>query len=59
MRALREEELVALSEYASKHGRFWKSKLRDEWLKATAEPILHALRNTHGPSWLDRFKLPR
>ncbi len=27
-------------------------------MNASATPVLHRLRNTHGPSWLDSFQFP-
>jgi hypothetical protein len=52
------QQIQALRDYAGRHGRPWKRHLCREWMNATAEPLLHRLRNTHGPSWLDKFKLP-
>ena len=52
------QQMTALRSYADKHGRLWKDHLRVEWLAATAPPMLHHLRNTHGPYWLHRFRLP-
>ncbi len=56
---LMRDQAAALRAYARKHGRFWKRKLWFEWMNATAEPLLHHLRNTHGPTWLHRFVLDR
>jgi len=28
-------------------------------MAGSARPVLHALRNTHGPEWLDTFELPQ
>jgi hypothetical protein len=53
------DELEAIRAYAKKHGSTWKSKLSDDWMRARAEATLHRLRNTHGPSWLVEFKLPK
>ncbi len=50
-------QVAALRAYAHDHGRSWKARLRVEWVNATAEPLLHQLRNTHGPRWLERFDL--
>ncbi|MEJ7715978.1 MAG: hypothetical protein WKF40_09895 [Thermoleophilaceae bacterium] len=50
-------QVTALRAYAHDHGRTWKAKLWAEWMNATAEPLLHGLRNTHGPRWLERFDL--
>ncbi len=52
------EETAALRSYAAEHGRPWKRDLRTEWMRASALPVLHRLRNTHGPSWLDGYRLP-
>lgn len=54
---LTSEEHEALHAFAQQHGRTWKSQLLRLWEKAAAPPILHALRNTHGPSWLVRYRL--
>ena len=51
-------DLDRLRRYADQHGRLWKSRLWGEWVNASAEPALHALRNTHGPTWLEQFHLP-
>ena len=53
------QQLDALRAYAGTHGGSWKERLRTEWIVASAEPLLHHLRNTHGPYWLERFKLPQ
>ncbi|ESW92667.1 hypothetical protein NKL07_21905 [Mesorhizobium sp. C280B] len=56
------EELAAVQAYAAKHGRMWKSILRGAWLGQPPYDdtgTLRNLRNTHGPSWLDGFKLPK
>ena len=47
----------ALHSYAEAHGSCWKQRLLAEWMNATAEPLLHHLRNTHGPGWLLRYRL--
>jgi len=59
LRELTTDELNALRKYASIHGRNWKSALRDQWERASAIGPLHALRNSHGPTWLVRFRLPK
>ena len=51
------EQHQALQAYAKQHGRTWRSRLSNEWMKASASPILHGLRNTHGPSWLAKVKV--
>jgi hypothetical protein len=57
--ALSPEAIVALREYAAKHGICWKLRLSEDWMRASAPAVLHALRNSHGPAWLERFKLPK
>lgn len=52
------EELDAIRAFAARHGRYWKAELRNQWMKASARPILHNLRNRLGPSWLVSFRLP-
>ena len=49
---------AALVAFAALHGRRWKAELRRQWESASAEPELHRLRNTHGPTCLDRYRLP-
>jgi hypothetical protein len=51
-------QVAALQDFARAHGRRWKSALRDLWMRSAASPVLHQLRNTHGPSWLASFRLP-
>lgn len=51
-------EIAALQAYAAKHGRKWKASLLDDWMRAALTGELQALRNSHGPSWLTRYKLP-
>jgi hypothetical protein len=51
--------MALLRAFATSHGRTWKSVLRQQWMAAGALPLLHALRNTHGPSWLISFRLPK
>ncbi|MGI4796805.1 MAG: hypothetical protein ACRYG8_22685 [Janthinobacterium lividum] len=51
------DQAVALRAYAQGHGRSWKIRLCVEWMNATADPLLHHLRNSHGPMWLDRLVL--
>lgn len=53
------EQEAALAAFAERNGRRWKSALSDAWMKAAAPPILHHLRNTHGPSWLASYRLPK
>lgn len=51
------EQATALALYAVLHGPGWKDELRAAWMIASAEPILHRLRNTHGPAWLAAVRL--
>ena len=57
------DELTALESYAAKHGRAWKARLRDAWMSGGNEEgtggVLRTLRNTHGPRWLEQFRLSR
>ena len=56
---LTDDQLAALFRFASIAGRHWKQSLRDGWQHGTNTAELQHLRNTHGPRWLDGFKLPR
>jgi hypothetical protein len=57
-RELTADEITALRTYAEQHGQKWKNHLRADWFDARLNGLLHALRNTHGPSWLMSFQLP-
>jgi hypothetical protein len=62
LRALTSDELDALQRYAAKHGRRWKSVLRDAWMGLPPHDdagTLRNLRNSHGPAWLDKFQFPK
>jgi len=56
------QEEAALQDYAARHGRSCKGILNCGWM---GEPpcddgqVLRKLRNTHGPTWLDRYRLPK
>lgn len=54
--ALTEEQRRALRMFATEQGRSWKLALARQWSNAKGNPILHALRNSHGPSWLARLR---
>lgn len=59
---LTQDEIAALLAYAAKHGRTWKATLRRAWMGGPPYDdtgILRRLRNTRGPSWLDRYRLPQ
>ncbi len=49
---LMQAQSAALRAYARTYGARWKPMLRAEWFNDTAEPLLHSLRNSHGPFWL-------
>jgi hypothetical protein len=51
------EQIEALKAYAREHGRTWKSQLLADWERARTVGPLQALRNSHGPSWLVRYRL--
>jgi len=56
------EQVAALQAYAARHGRRWKSILNNVWMGGAPYDdggILRRLRNTHGPSWLQRYRLPK
>lgn len=55
---LTDHQAAVIRAFAEDHGRRWKATLRDLWMRAAAEPTLHNLRNTHGPSWLAGYRLP-
>ena len=58
-----EEQLHQLRRFAKAYGRRWRHMLLFVyWPKADPLedfPGLYALRNSHGPSWLSRFRLPK
>jgi hypothetical protein len=62
-----EEQIEALKKFANANGRTWKSKLRQAWMsgiycdyRATDRvDLLLQIRNSFGPTWLDRFTLPK
>lgn len=56
------EQVAALQRYAARHGRRWKSILNNVWMGGAPHDeggTLRRLRNTHGPSWLHRYRLPK
>ncbi|TKT57446.1 hypothetical protein YA62_020895 [Agrobacterium sp. LC34] len=56
------QEEAALQDYAARHGRSWKRILNRAWMgEAPCDDgqVLRKLRNTHGPTWLDRYRLPK
>jgi hypothetical protein len=63
---LSREQFEAIEAFARKWGRTWKMTLRKCWENGTIgvyvslphyAPILHQLRNHHGPAWLKKFRL--
>lgn len=62
-RPLTNEELAELTAFAKSEGRKWKHTLMYEYwmrgLPVRGFPLIYGLRNTHGPTWLDSFKLPK
>lgn len=55
---LDQETLAALAEWAQEHGVRWYANLSRAWFNASAPPLLHRLRNTHGPAWLRGVDVP-
>ena len=56
------EQVAALRDYAARHGQRWKSVLNNVWMGGAPYDdggILRRLRNTHGPTWLQRYRLPK
>ncbi|AQS65468.1 MULTISPECIES: hypothetical protein [Rhizobium/Agrobacterium group] len=56
------EQEAALQAYAARHGRRWKSILNNVWMGGAPYDdggTLRGLRNTHGPSWLQYYRLPK
>lgn len=62
LRPLTDTQQSAISIFAQLEGHNWKSKLRAMWETGTVEECyqtLYRLRNSHGPSWLDGYRLPQ
>ncbi len=55
--ALTSEQIDALVAYATEHGEGWKTELGTEWMRGSAPAELHALRNSHGGTWLKDYVL--
>ena len=53
------EQLAALVAYARENGRTWKSRLNHDWSTGQSTGALQQVRNSFGPSWLIRFRLPK
>lgn len=57
---LNPEQEAALQAYAARHGRRWKSILNNVWMGGAPHDdggILRGLRNSHGPTWLQSYRL--
>ncbi len=62
LRPLTDDETAVLVAYAAKHGRRWKAALSSAWMGMAPHDdtgLLRSLRNTHGPSWLVAYRLPK
>ena len=59
------DELAAIQAFAKKYGRLWRGYLMAAWLSYTYKGIhmggkdTGILRNIHGHTWLERFRLPK
>lgn len=56
------EQINALRKWAEKHGRNWKSALREAWMTGNYglfddAGYLQQIRNQFGPIWLVKFRL--
>lgn len=47
----------ALLDFANENGNQWKSSLREQWEKGTADQVLMLARNIIGPKQLGKYKL--
>jgi hypothetical protein len=59
MQTITPDQQAALQSFAKENGRLWKTRLNALWMNAAAPQVLHGLRNSHGPSWLASYRLPR
>jgi hypothetical protein len=62
MSPLTPEQEAALQAYAARHGRRWKSILNNAWMGGPPFDdggLLRGLRNSHGPTWLQSYRLPK
>lgn len=61
-RSLSADEEQAVIAYAAKHGRRWKSVLNNAWMGNPPHDdggLLRQIRNSHGPSGLVTYRLPK
>jgi hypothetical protein len=61
--ALTREQFEAMQRYAVQHGQTWKRALSSAWETGADERepdgvYLRQIRNTFGPSWLMKFRMP-
>jgi len=47
------EQIAALQQYATKHGRTWKRELCLDWFHGRDSGLLRQIRNQFGPRWLE------
>ena len=68
MTDLTENQREALSRFAKKHGRQWKSKLHECWMSGrypydivntNDSAYLQQVRNQFGPSWLVKYRIDK
>lgn len=50
-------EMFELSEFAAWHGERWKMHLLSQWQDKKSSRILMRLKESHGPAWLNDFRL--
>ncbi len=53
------DQITAIRAYQKSKGRNWKQNLSLDWQSGNIAGSLYSLRNTHGPSWLQSFRLPQ
>ncbi|AGS25188.1 hypothetical protein [Rhizobium etli] len=62
MPPLTADQQAALQANAARHGRRWKSILSNAWMGGPQHDdggLLRGLRNSHGPTWLQSYRLPK
>jgi len=55
------EQLAALQRFRERHGRMWKGKLQELWMREPGSrypdaSVLRQIRNQLGPTWLQNFR---
>lgn len=62
------EQMAAIERFAKLNGRNWKTALWNAWMNGAYrhviaqdgdDALLQQVRNQFGPTWLDRFRLPK